>query len=91
MARGLKHSAEQIAGILRELEAGKSAAELSRLHGVSDKTIATWKHRFKNTKGNETQVRRVRQLEEENSRLKRMIANMAIDIDALKAINAKKW
>lgn len=91
MGRGIRHTAEQIAVILRELDAGKTAVELSRTHGVSDKTIATWKHRFKGSKGNEAQVRKVRQLEEENTRLKRMIANMAIDIDALKAVNAKKW
>lgn len=89
MAVKSKLTAEQMSAVIRELEGGRSAQELSRVHGISDKTIYNWRKKFKGLKVED--IRKVKFLEDENARLKRMIANMAIDIDALKEINAKKW
>jgi len=89
MPRGNRFSAEQMVAIIAECKERGSQAEVARKHGVSDKTISNWKQKFKNMKVPD--VKKLKHLEEENSRLKRMIANMAIDIEALKEINAKKW
>ena len=88
MPRGIKYSAEKMDQVLQECKTEK-ASEVARRHGISEKTISKWRQKFKGVPS--TDIKKLRQLEEENSRLKRMIANMAIDIDALKEINAKKW
>ena len=75
--------------MLKEGQAGVSTAELSRKHGVSDFTIYKWKAKY--TGMEVSDVRKMRQLEEENRRLKQMVANQALDIEALKAINSKNW
>jgi len=87
--RGKRFKEEQIIGILKEAEAGLSVAELSRKYGISDNTIYTWKAKFGGLKVSE--ARRLRVLEDENSRLKRIVANQALDIEALKAIVSKNF
>jgi putative transposase len=89
MPRGQRFSAEQMVQIINECKERGSQGEVARRYGISDKTISNWKQKFKNM--NVPDVKKLKSLEEENSRLKRMIANMAIDIEALKEINAKKW
>lgn len=89
MPKGNRTSAEQIVQILNECKERGSQAEVARKYGISEKTISNWKTRFKNM--NTPNVKKLKHLEEENVRLKRMIANMAIDIEALKELNAKKW
>lgn len=89
MPKGKRTSAEQIVQILNECKERGSQSEVARKYGISEKTLSNWKTKFK---GMQTpDVKKLKHLEEENSRLKRMIANMAIDIEALKEINAKKW
>jgi putative transposase len=89
MPKGKRTSAEQIVQILNECKERGSQSEVARKYGISEKTLSNWKTKFK---GMQTpDVKKLKYLEEENSRLKRMIANMAIDIEALKEINAKKW
>jgi len=78
----------QIMGILSELEAGMSVKELGRKHGVSDATIYNWRTKFDGMTENE--LKRLRQLEEENRRLKHMYAELSIDHRILKDIVEKK-
>ena len=78
----------QIISVLNELEAGVPAAELGRKYGVSDATIYNWRTKFGGMI--ESDLRRLRQLEEENSRLKHMYAELSIDHRILKDIVEKK-
>lgn len=88
MPRGIRHSAEVMDKVLKECQTS-TQSDVARRHGISEKTISKWRLKFKGQ--NTSDIKRTKQLEEENARLKRMIANMAIDIEALKEINAKKW
>ncbi|TCO14498.1 putative transposase [Camelimonas lactis] len=84
-----RFSEEQIIAILKEHEAGIPVAELCRKHGVSDASIYKWKARFG---GMEVSgAKRLRALEDENSRLKRMLADAMLDNVALKDLLGKKW
>lgn len=78
----------QIIGILNELEAGMAVANLSRKHGVSDATIYKWRTKFGGML--ESDLRKLRQLEDENRRLKHMYAELSIDHRILKDIVEKK-
>jgi len=79
---------KQILSILKEQEAGVSVEELSRKHGISSGTIYNWRTKFGGM--TETELRRLRQLEDENRRLKRMYADLCIDHEILKDVVAKK-
>lgn len=79
----------QIIGILKEGEAGAKTSELARKHGVTEHTIYRWKAKFGGLTVSEAQ--RLKQLEDENRRLKHLVADLTLDNQALKAINAKKW
>ena len=80
---------EQIIGVLREHEAGAKAADLARKHGVSEATLYNWKAKFGGMDVSE--ARRLRTLEDENSKLKRMLADAMLDNVALKDLLGKKW
>jgi putative transposase len=80
---------EQIIGVLKEAEAGVAARELCRKHGICDQTYYRWKSKYGGLEVSE--ARRLRQLEEENRRLKQMVAEQALDIQALKGVLAKKF
>lgn len=80
---------EQIIGILREQEAGVATAEVCRRHGVSSATFYKWKARFGGLDVSE--ARRLKALEDENARLKRMLADAMLDNVALKDRLGKKW
>ena len=86
MKRG-RFSEEQIIGIPKEAEAGIGLAELTRKYGVSEGTLYRWKARFGGLEVNE--ARRLKRLEEENRRLKRVVAEQALDIQALKDVVRK--
>ncbi len=80
---------EQIIGILREQEAGVATAEVCRRHGVSSPTFYKWKARFGGMDVSE--ARRLKALEDENAKLKRMLADAMLDNVALKDLLGKKW
>jgi len=80
---------EQIIGILKEHEAGLSVADLCRKHGVSDASIYKWKAKFGGMDVSE--ARRLRTLEDENTKLKRLLADAMLDNSALKDLLGKKW
>lgn len=79
----------QIMGILKELEAGMPVVELSRKHGVSEASIYNWRTKFGGMV--ESDLKRLRQLEEENQRLKHMYAELNLDHRILKDIVEKKF
>lgn len=80
---------EQIIGMLKEVEAGKKVVDLCRQHGICEQTYYRWKAKYGGLEVSE--LRRVRQLEGENSRLKHIVAEQALDIQALKGVLSKKW
>lgn len=84
-----RHTEEQIIAVLKEAQAGVSAQELCRKHGISDATFYKWRAKYSGLEVSD--VKKLRQLEEENRRLKQMVAEQALDIQALKAITAKNW
>lgn len=79
---------KQILAVLREFESGLSVAELTRKYGVSNATIYNWRAKYAGM--TESDLKRLKQLEEENQRLKRMYANLCIDNEILKDVVAKK-
>lgn len=80
---------EQIIGILREQEAGVPVADLCRKHGLSSPTFYKWKAKYGGLGVSE--ARRLKALEEENAKLKRMLADSMLDNVALKDLLGKKW
>lgn len=83
-----KFSPTQIANILKEFEQGKSVEVISREHGVSKQTFYKWRQRYGGMEASE--LKRIKELEEENARLKRMYANLAMELDVAKYIIEKK-
>jgi len=84
-----RYSEAQIFGILKEVESGMPVINAAREHGVSPATIHRWKSKYSGMTLSE--LRRLKALEEENARLKRIVAQQALDNELLKEINSKKW
>lgn len=82
-----RFSDEQIIGILKEHEAGVTAKELCRKHGMSDATFYKWKAKFSGMEMSE--ARRLRDLEDENRKLKRLVADLSLDKMALEEVLKK--
>jgi putative transposase len=80
---------EQIIGVLREYEAGAKTADLARNHGISETTLYSWKVKFGGLDVSET--KRLRQLEDENAKLKKLLAEQVLDAAALRELLSKKW
>lgn len=78
----------QMVAMLREADKG-SVAEVAKKHGVSEQTIYVWRKRFGAMDANE--VKRLRNLEQENARLKKILAERDLEIEVMKEIAAKKW
>jgi len=84
-----RYTESQIIGILKEAEQGVPVADLCRKHGMANATFYAWRRKYGGMDVAET--KRLKQLEDENRRLKKLVADQALDIDMLKAVNAKKW
>lgn len=88
-SRGTRYKEEQIIRILKEVESGISVTEVCRKYGVSEQTIYRWRNKYGGL--DKSELQRLRELEAENSRLKRIVAQQALDLDALKEVVSKKW
>ena len=83
-----KYSESQIVGILKEADAGLQVKEICRKYGISDATYYTWKKKYGGLEVSD--VHRLRELEAENAKLKRMYADLSLENDALKDLISKK-
>lgn len=84
-----RYTEEQIIRILKQAEAGIPVPDLLREHNIAQGTFYRWKAKFGGMEVNE--AKRLKALEEENRRLKRLVADQALDIQILKDVNSKKW
>ena len=80
---------EQIIGVLREHEAGAKTADLARKHGVSEATLYNWKAKYDGMDVSE--AKRLKQLEDENAKLEKLLAEAMLDASALRELLSKKW
>ena len=80
---------EQIIAVLREHEAGAKTADLARKHGISEATLYNWKARYGGMDVSE--AKRLKQLEDENAKLKKLLAEQMLDLAAMKDLISKKW
>jgi len=87
--RRRRFTEEQILRILREVESGKTVAAVIRTHGVSKESFYRWKRKFGGMKLDE--MKKVKALEEENRRLKKLVADLSLDKQALQDIVSRKW
>jgi len=87
--RRKRFSEEQIIGILKEAVAGMPVQELIRKHGVTEQTYYRWKRKFGGMEVSD--AKRLKHLEDENRRLKKMVAELLLDNTILKDINSKNW
>ena len=85
----LRFTEEQIIAVLKEAEAGAKTADQARRHGVSEATIYNWKAKYGGLEVSE--ARRLRALEDENAKLKRLLADAMLDNAGLKGLLAKNW
>ena len=88
--RKSRFSEEQIVAIVRESEREEATvAQVAKKHGITQTTLFRWRKRFGGL--TPSQATELRQLQHENARLKKLVAQLALDIDILKDINSKKW
>jgi putative transposase len=86
--RQSRFTEEQMVSILRETDRD-SVTDVAKRHGVSENTIYTWKKRFGAFEADD--VRRLKRLEQENARLKKLVAERDLEIEVMKEVAAKKW
>ena len=84
-----RYSIEQIIRVLKQVEGGAGLGEVCREHNISEQTYYRWKRKYGGME--QSEARRLKDLEEENGRLKRLVADQALDIQILKEVNSKKW
>ena len=84
-----RFSEEQIIGVLREQEAGAKVADLCRKHGVSEATFYNWKAKYGGMEVSD--ARRLKALEDENAKLKKLLADQMLEASALRELLSKKW
>ena len=81
---------EQIVAIVRESEReGVTVAQMAKKHGITETTLFRWRKRFGGLDA--SQASELRQLQHENARLKKVVAELTLDVDILREVNAKKW
>jgi putative transposase len=86
--RKARFTEEQMVAIIREADR-ETVPAVAKRHGISEQTIYTWRKRFGNLQAND--MRRLRQLESENARLKKLVAERDLEIEVMKEVAAKNW
>lgn len=84
-----RYTEEQIIGVLKESESGIPVSELCRKHGISDASFYKWRAKFGGMEVSD--AKKLRSLEDENRRLKHLVADLTLDLQLVKELNAKKW
>ena len=84
-----RHKEEQIVGILREAQGGATTKAVCAKQNISEQTLYNWKRKYGSMEVSD--VRQMKAMVEENGRLKRIIADLVVQVDILKFVNAKKW
>lgn len=87
--KGKRYTEEAIIGMLREIESGTAVADVCRKHNVSAWSISRWRRKYSGM--DVPEAKRLKALEAENARLKRIVANQALDMEILKEAASKKW
>ena len=87
--RKKRFTEERIHEILKESEAGMPTPELCRKYGISKNTFYNWRSKYAGMEMSD--LKKMHELEDENAKLKKLVANQALDIQALKAVLSKKW
>lgn len=87
--KGKKFTDEQIIAVLKEAEAGATVKDVCRRHGISEQSFYRWKAKYGGMEISD--ARRLRSLEDENRRLKHLVADLTLDNQALKAVMSKEW
>jgi len=87
--KGKRFTEEQIIAVLKEAEAGATIKDVCRRHGISEQSFYRWKAKYGGMEISD--ARRLRSLEDENRRLKHLVADLTLDNQALKAVLSKKW
>ncbi len=89
MSRGKRYTEDQIIKVLQEIEAGASIASVARSHGITEQTLYRWRERYGGM--TKSELAQLRALQEENRRLRSVVASQALDIEAYKEIQRGKW
>lgn len=89
MSRGKRYTEDQIIKVLQEIEAGASIASVARSHGITEQTLYRWRERYGGM--TKSELVELRALQEENRRLRSVVASQALDIEAYKEIQRGKW
>jgi putative transposase len=89
LSRGKRYTQEQIIKVLQEIEAGATVASVSRSHGITEQTLYRWRERYGGMTKSESAE--LKALQEENRRLKAIVASQALDIEAYKELQKGKW
>jgi putative transposase len=87
--KGKRYTEEQIVRILDEVDSGTAVAEVCRTYNVAEATVYRWRKKYRGM--DQTHLKRLKELEKENARLKKIVADQALDIDALKELLGKEW
>jgi len=87
--KGKRFTEEQIIGVLKEADGGAKVIDVCRKYGISDATYYNWRAKYHGMEVNE--VKRLKQLEDENRKLKQLVADQALDIQSLKYVISKKY
>ncbi len=89
MSKGKRHTEEQIIGILKQLDAGTAMTDICRQYNISNTTIYKWKAKFGGMEVSD--AKRLRGLEDENRKLKTIVADLTLDVQALRALSSKNF